>query len=173
MRGSDLMAEGARQVFACPRCVAEEPVEGGDARRDALDEQLFGIGLHQRLHAAGDRFIATAMAKIVMCGMSAGGDMQQVIVGAAEPLMCQQNGATGGPNRQRCDGRLDGGSTECRIRIQRVDRCLDQLATAFSPDHDAGLDLPQLDHVRDLHDAVEDPQAGIRQVIDQAVGGKS
>jgi len=48
--------------------------------------------------------------------------------------------------------------------IERVDGVLDQLAPPFGPHHDAGADLPQLDHIRDLHNTVEQSETGVGQI---------
>lgn len=87
--GADLVAEGPGQLIARPCSAFQESIEGRHAGRDAFDKQLFGVGLHQRLHAAANRFILATVTELVMRRVSAGCNVHQAIVGAADATMRQ------------------------------------------------------------------------------------
>ena len=57
---------------------------------------------------------------------------------------------------------------ESGVGVQLADRVFDQCPPALGPHHHGRPNLPQFDHVRRLHHAVEQPQTGVRYVVNRA-----
>ncbi len=122
------------------------------------------------LHAAGHGFVAAAVAQFVAgrCALGpwppaadcrCGSSSRSVSSTAAlpEPIVSEATASFDVFARQR------------RVGVERCDRGFDQRPAAFGAHDQAGADLAQLDHVGHLHHAVENAQAGVRDVVDQAV----
>ncbi len=58
-------------------------------------------------------------------------------------------------------------------RIERFNGVLDQLPAALGAHDQTGSDLPQLNHIGDLNHAVEQAEAGIRDVVNHALRRES
>jgi hypothetical protein len=50
-----------------------------------------------------------------------------------------------------------------------ADRIFHQFSASLARNHQAGANLTQFDHVRNLHNAVEQPKTCVRDIVDQAV----
>ncbi len=161
------MAERAGNVAHLPARRVQEVAKRLDARGDALPQQLLRVGVHQRLHAAPDGFVAPALAELMKVRVSPRRRRDQSGSRAAQFPVDQQHGSARRTNRQRRDGGLDTAASQGCVAIQRFNGRFDQGATAFRAHHDRRADLPQLDHVRRLQDAVQQPQTGIRHVVHQ------
>ena len=143
-------------------------VERFPSSANSFEHQPFGIGFHQWPHVAGDRFVATAVTKIMVARVGAADRSEQSILRAADFAMRQHDGDAARADRQRSNRRLQLVSAERSIFIELGDRGFNQLPTSFGADDQAGTNLPELDHVGHLHDPVENPQARVRHVVDQA-----
>ena len=78
------MTEHPIDVTTLPICLAQKLRECLGTRRNSFTHEGFGVGLHQRLHPAGDRFVATAVTETMVRRVGAGRGGQQSIAGAAE-----------------------------------------------------------------------------------------
>ena len=100
--------------------------------------------------------------------VGAGRRGEQAILRAARIAMHQQHGDAPRADRQRGDGPFQFVAADRRVGVEPGDGGFDKLPAPFGADDQAGPNLAELDHVRHLHDAVENSQAGVRDVVDQA-----
>ena len=173
MHGADLMAERAVDVRGLPVRRFQELAKSLDARGDALPHQLFRVGCHQRLHAAADGFVAAALAQLMKIRIGAHGGRQQAVARATLLAVRQQDGTAGRANRQGSDCRLDAAARQRDVAIQCFDGGFDQRPAAFRTQDEGRADLAEFDHVCRLQDAVHQPQAGIRHVVQDATAAQS
>ena len=136
-----------------------------DARRDALPHQLFAIGLH-------DRFQPAALAELVLARVAVDDRRREPIAGPAQLFVAQHDRHARRADRERRDRILDRFARERLVGVEQRDRVFDQLAAALGADDDPGPNLTQLDHVGDLDHAVEQAEAGVRDVVDHRLAGQ-
>ena len=169
MARADLMAKRPIDLVAVPADFGQKGGKRFGAGGDAGLEQPLGVGPHQGTHAIGHGFVLPAAAELVELGVRPGGRGQDSVLGAAQPPIDQQHGATGRADGQTGHGQLDVVARQRQIAVQPIDRRFDQLPAALAADDQAGADLPQLDHVGHGQHSVEDAQAGVREVEDLAL----
>ena len=88
---------------------------------------------------------------------------------AAERFIAQHHANATRTDRQRCNERLHPAAIDRVIAIQPLDSRLHERPTILRPHNQPGANLPQFDHVRHLHHPREDAEAGVRNVVDEAV----
>ena len=89
MRRTDLVAVAAVYVGRFPSGVLLQLLERRHARRNSLVHQAFRVGLHQRLHAAADGFVAFATAQMVEFAVRPGCCSQQPVAGLRDVTVDQ------------------------------------------------------------------------------------
>ena len=70
---------------------------------NSFEHEAFGIGVHQRAHIAGHRFVAPAVAQAVKTRVGAGRCGEQAILSSALVAVHEQYRGTARADRQRGD----------------------------------------------------------------------
>ena len=165
MRFSNLVAKNAVERRRVPTDFGDETFERLRGDGDALAQERFRVRFHRLpVGAAAGGYVDLTAAKRALFGVCQDRRAEEAVPGSAKRAVRQQNRGAPGADRQRRERVFHRSARQRFVGDQLVDGRLHQRAARLRSDDDSGVDLPQLDRVRDLERAGQQAQASVRQV---------
>lgn len=163
MGAADLVADNARKLSAE---FAREALPGGGGELDTGFEEELALGEHVEAVAG-----AVALTEVVGVGIGTGDGAEEARSLRREGLVAEDGGGGAGADGEVGEVGFDFLAGE-RGGEKRLEGALEQGAAVLAGDEEGGLDLAGLYQTGCDDHAVEEPEAGAREVKNLAVRGK-
>ncbi len=166
MGAADLMGEDVRGRVVCPAEFRLGPYPGAGGEGATGVEKALGIRVHNRAFRQG--LAGIGLAQFIAAGIGADHAANEAVAGN-EPVPDKDD-----RHRRRADGEagelvLEAALVQVTVSEEGVHGGVVERFRHFSGDDDAGVDLPGVNHGGDDGHAVQDAEAGVRQVENGAV----